>query len=225
MQELVTGKKRLPGFQPVNLARQETEIGKLPTDWDVVDVGEVTLRHKQGFYTKDRYVDSGTRLVRITDLMGNAVDFSSMPMLKMSQPEFEHFQICGGDFLFARSGAIGRYGIIHDQIDAVFGSYIIRFVFDRHKISNEYLGYLYQTSLVSKQLLSITQGSSNININAENIKALRIPLPTANEQDAIATILLQMDAEIAALEAKLDKARQLKQGMMHNLLTGKIRLV
>jgi type I restriction enzyme S subunit len=222
MQELVTGKKRLPGFQP---ARQETEIGKLPTDWDVVDVGEVTLRHKQGFYTKDRYVDSGTRLVRITDLMGNAVDFSSMPMLKMSQPEFEHFQICGGDFLFARSGAIGRYGIIHDQIDAVFGSYIIRFVFDRHKISNEYFGYLYQTSLVSKQLLSITQGSSNININAENIKALRIPLPTANEQDAIATILLQMDAEIAALEAKLDKARQLKQGMMHNLLTGKIRLV
>lgn len=46
-----------------------------------------------------------------------------------------------------------------------------------------------------------------------------------DEQNAIATILLDMDAEIAALEARLAKARQLKQGMMHNLLTGRIRLV
>ena len=53
-----------------------------------------------------------------------------------------------------------------------------------------------------------------------------IPLPpTIAEQTAIAAVLSDMDAEIAALEAKLAKARQIKQGMMHNLLTGRIRLV
>ena len=52
-----------------------------------------------------------------------------------------------------------------------------------------------------------------------------IRVPEKAEQTAIANILSDMDAEIAALEAKLAKARQIKQGMMHNLLTGRIRLI
>jgi type I restriction enzyme S subunit len=54
---------------------------------------------------------------------------------------------------------------------------------------------------------------------------LEIPFPTYDEQLAIAMVLSDMDTEIAALEAKLSKARQLKQGMMQELLTGKVRLV
>ena len=58
------------------------------------------------------------------------------------------------------------------------------------------------------------------------IAMMPIPLPpTKSEQTAIATILSDMDIEIATLETKLAKTRQLKQGMMHNLLTGRIRLI
>ncbi len=57
------------------------------------------------------------------------------------------------------------------------------------------------------------------------LKAFTIPLPPIPEQTAIAAVLSDMNAEIAALEAKLAKYRQLKQGTMHNLLTGKIRLI
>jgi len=57
------------------------------------------------------------------------------------------------------------------------------------------------------------------------LKTFSVPLPPLDEQTAIAAVLTDIDAEIAALEAKLAKARQIKQGMMHNLLTGKIRLV
>lgn len=49
--------------------------------------------------------------------------------------------------------------------------------------------------------------------------------PTMEEQSAITSILTDMDAEIGALEAKLAKARQIKQGMMQELLTGRIRFV
>ena len=56
-------------------------------------------------------------------------------------------------------------------------------------------------------------------------KQQALSLPSPREQHAIATILFDMDAEIAALEAKLSKARQLKQGMMQELLTGRIRLL
>ncbi len=57
------------------------------------------------------------------------------------------------------------------------------------------------------------------------VKSYEVMLPSIPEQIAIATILSDMDAEIAALEAKLAKARQIKQGMMQELLTGRIRLV
>ena len=62
-------------------------------------------------------------------------------------------------------------------------------------------------------------------LNTGLLRPICIPVPPLAEQEAIATILTDMDAEIAVLDAKLAKARQLKQGMMQELLTGKVRLV
>ncbi|WP_107790022.1 restriction endonuclease subunit S [Nitrosomonas nitrosa] len=62
-------------------------------------------------------------------------------------------------------------------------------------------------------------------INSSDVRKLDIPLPQMDEQTHIAKILSDMDAEIAALEAKLAKYQHIKQGMMQNLLTGRIRLI
>jgi type I restriction enzyme S subunit len=225
MQELLTGKKRLPRLGKTESKFIDTELGRLPAEWPVVEVKLVTRSHKQGYYTKDRYVDAGVKLIRITDLLNPRIDYAAMPMLRLSSNDHDLYKVGVGDFLFARSGAIGRYGIVYEDMDAVFGSYIIRFRFDPAKLNNEYFGYLYETEIVLKQLVSITQGSSNININASNIKSILIPLPNIDEQAAVATILSDMDAEIAALDAKLTKTRLVKQGMMQELLTGRIRLI
>lgn len=64
-----------------------------------------------------------------------------------------------------------------------------------------------------------------INLNQATLGNLILALPTQAEQTAIAAVVADIDAEIAALETKLAKARQVKQGMMQNLLTGRIRLV
>ncbi len=69
-------------------------------------------------------------------------------------------------------------------------------------------------------------GSGQPLITGTQIKGISVPLPpTKAEQEAIATVLSDMDAEIAALEARRNKTRALKQGMMQELLTGRIRLV
>lgn len=204
---------------------KQTEVGIIPKDWEVVGVKNLTLRHKQGYYSNERYVFNGTRIVRITDLHGHHIDYPAMPMLNIDQATYNQFKVNRGDFLFARSGAIGRYGIINDDVEAIFGSYIIRFVFDHQRISNEYFGYIYQTDMVWRQLLAITQGSSNININAENIKSLQIPLPSTKiEQEVIAEALTDTDAYIESLEQLIAKKRLIKQGAMQELLTGKRRL-
>jgi type I restriction enzyme S subunit len=78
---------------------------------------------------------------------------------------------------------------------------------------------------VERQIETLLTGSNYPAINSNDVRALQIPLPSLEEQAAIAEILSDMDAETAALEGKLAKARQVKQGMMQELLTGRIRLV
>ena len=76
-----------------------------------------------------------------------------------------------------------------------------------------------------KTVIDSSTVSANTNINQDALKNLKINLPSLPEQKAIAQILSDMDAEIAALDKKRDKYKAIKQGMMQELLTGKTRLI
>lgn len=203
---------------------KDSPLGKIPKSWEVVSVKEITKEHKQGFYTKDGYIEDGIRLARITDLNNPKVDFSEMPMLNISDSDYESYKIEKGDFLFARSGAIGRYGIVEiEEHPAVFASYLIRFRFNSD-IINRFFGYFFESYLCSNQLRGITQGNANVNINAENIKSLKFPLAPFEEQEKIASIISSVDDKIEILKEKKEIQLELKKGLMQQLLTGKIRV-
>ncbi len=191
----------------------------IPDGWTWKTVGEFTTEHKQGYYTKESYVSNGIFLIRITDLGNPKIEYSNMPKLEIDDKEFNQFKVSIGDFLFARSGAIGRYGIVTSDLAAVFASYLIRFRFNDQLVITRYFGYLYESDLCQKQLASITQGSSNININAENIKSLLVPFAPLPEQQKIAAILTSVDEVIESTQAQINKLKDLKTGMMQELLT------
>jgi type I restriction enzyme S subunit len=86
-------------------------------------------------------------------------------------------------------------------------------------------GHLGNLKSLHEQFLRVATGMKVYGVSKTALKDLTLNVPPIPEQTAIAAILSDMDAEIAALEAKLAKARQIKQGMMHKLLTGRIRLV
>ena len=88
----------------------------------------------------------------------------------------------------------------------------------------EYLYYNLDSRYNELRGLSTGDGGRG-GLNLAIIKSVRVPLPEIPEQTAIAAVLSDMDAEIVALEARRDKTRALKQGMMQELLTGRIRLV
>ena len=93
----------------------------------------------------------------------------------------------------------------------------------KNGVSNQFLYYLLVT--LKPQMIERASWSTFLEIGKRDVAAIEVRLPPYSEQTAIATILSDMDAEIAALEAKLSKTRQLKQGMMQELLTGRIRLI
>lgn len=202
-----------------------TNFGEIPSDWNVVKVDDITLFHMQGYYTNEKYSSSGQYvLLRGTDMQSPSINIDSAPRISVSEKDFESYKVDIGDVLIVRSGSIGRYGIVEKQIKAIFGSYLIKFRLDQRKVNNEYFGYLYNSNFTFNQLKKIQQGSSNININAENIKAIYLPLPNIEEQQKIATALSDMDDLIESLEKIINKKKKIKQGTMQQILTGKKRL-
>ena len=96
---------------------------------------------------------------------------------------------------------------------------------DKRELADGFKGYLQFIPLVKEDLRKLATGISVYGISKNHVRSIEIQLPSIEEQIAIADILSDMDAELAALEAKRDKTRDLKRGMMQELLTGRTRLM
>ena len=212
MQELLTGKRRLPGFN-----------GQLSP----ICLGELGSFSKGKGIKKDDVVADGTPCVRYGEIYTHYDDYirefhSFIPenIAKESQ------QIRNGDLLFAGSGEtaeeIGKCVAYLKDEEAYAGGDIV--IFSPKEQNSMYLGYLMNHSSIVMQKAKMGQGDAVVHISARNLACLRLILPPLDEQTAIVTILSDMDAEISILENRREKIRTLKQGMMQELLTGRIRL-
>jgi type I restriction enzyme S subunit len=96
---------------------------------------------------------------------------------------------------------------------------------NRDSVADGFKGYLQFIPSVKAAMMRLATGISVYGVSKNNVKSIEVLLPRVDEQTAIAEVLSDMDAELAALEQRRDKTRALKQGMIQELLTGKTRLV
>lgn len=186
--------------------------------WEQRKVSDITKFHKQGFYTTEAY-DNNKKyyLLRGTDLTENKLILKDTPKINATERDYQAFRVEIGDFLIVRSGTVGTYGIVYDDIPAIFGSYLIDFRFDTKQVVNEFFGYFYQSDLFKKQLSQIVQRSANTNINAENIKSTSIMLPTLDEQKRISGYLSKLDNLITLHQRKCDALKNAKKFFLQNM--------
>lgn len=207
MQELLAGNKRLPGFK-VKPGRKNTEIGVIPEDWNLDHIENLAQITTGSRNTQDR------------------VDEGQYPFFVRSQTieRINSYSFDGEAVLTAGDG-VGTGKVFHyikGKFDAHQRVYRIS---DFNERINGYFFYLYFSSHFYSRIMQMTAKSSVDSVRREMIARMLIPLPpTKAEQAAIAAVLFDMDAEIAALEDKLANVRSVKQGMMQDLLTGRIRL-
>ena len=151
-------------------------------------------------------------------------------MVASNNFEQKTYNLKRGDVIFIRSSVkpsgVGLTAVVENDLpETVYSGFLIRFR-DIGCMDTKFKRHCFYEEGFRKRVIGASSVSANTNINQDNLMRLFIALPpTKAEQEAIAETLSDMDAEIAALEAKLAKARQIKQGMMHNLLTGRIRLI
>ena len=186
--------------------------------WEQRKVSEITNFHKQGFYTTEPYDNSKKYyLLRGTDLTDNKLILRDTPKIDATDKDYQAFKTQIGDFLIVRSGTVGTYGIVYDDIPAIFGSYLINFRFDKIQVTNEFFGYFYQSDLFKNQLRQIIQQSANTNINAENIKSTFINLPSLPEQKKIGDFFAELDNLITLHQGKLEKLKNIKKACLEKM--------
>jgi type I restriction enzyme, S subunit len=229
MQELLTGKQRLPGFD--NSERKKSEIGEVPSDWDVTQIGNIANVKTGPFGSslhESDYVNDGTPIITVEHLGERSVLYNHLPLVSDSDKKrLSSYLLEEGDIVFSRVGSVDRNARISlAESGWLFSGRLLRLrPLDSKRIDTNYLSYYFHSEPFKHRVYKVAVGQTMASLNTQILKSIFVALPLLPEQQAISTILSDMDTEIATLEAKLTKTRQLKQGMMHELLTGQIRLV
>ncbi len=212
MQQLLTGKTRLPGFSE---------------EWRFCTLGDLGSFSKGRGIKRDDISDDGVACIRYGELYTRYHDYIITPVSRISpQVALTAQPIRTGDLLFAGSGEtaeeIGRCVAYIGEEEAYAGGDII--VLTPTGQDSLYLGHLMNQETIAAQKARFGQGDAVVHISSRNLAQVEIELPLVEEQTAIATVIFDMDAEIAALVLRRNKTKQIKQGMMQELLTGRIRL-
>ena len=210
MQELLTGRKRLPGF----------------TDrWEEKTFGEIGVTDPENLTSKTD-PDYSFKYISLEDVdVGVLKNYSEIKF--RFAPSRARRIVRKNDILIStvRPNLKSHLFIREDAIDLVCSTGFSVLRCNPNLANPAYVFFHLFAHQIEQQIETLLTGSNYPAINSKDVKALQIYLPTVNEQTAIAEILSDMDAEIAALEARREKTSLLKQGMMQELLTGKIRLV
>ena len=216
MQELLTGKRRLPGFSG------EWETRTLPEITNEMVDGPFGSNLKTEHYTTERQV----RIIQLSNIGEAGWNNANVKYTTFSHAaELQRCIVQPGSILIAKMMPAGRAIICPDNEKSyILGSDVVKVV-PNSSVDSRYLVYATKSRFYLDQIADDTQGSTRARTSVSKLRKTAILFREKDEQIAIADILSEMDMEIAALEGKIAKYRQIKQGMMQQLLTGKIRLV
>jgi type I restriction enzyme, S subunit len=213
------------------------ELLKPKEGWLVKKLGEIADSNKKWSFTgvpfgsnlkSSDYTETGIRIIQLQNI-GDGVfnNASEVFTSKSKADELISCNIYPGEIILSKTGdPVARACIIPNNHDRfLMCSDGIRLVVNEREY-NTYFIYTYINSPVFRVLAeNNSTGSTRKRIGLSQLRNLELLLPILDEQTAIAEILFSMDTEIITLEQKLSKYKMLKQGIMQELLTGKIRLV
>lgn len=221
MQDLLTARRRLPGFSG---------------EWEVKRLGDHVRFLKNGTHSRAQLSEHGpVKNLHYGDIHGAASIFLSpatkpMPTLDLlSAGRLD--RLAAGDLVFVDASedlaGVGTSVEVTDlgETEVVSGLHTIAARFDKSILVDGFKAFLQFMPAFRSHLCQLAAGTKVLATNRRHISSAEIALPRPDEQQAIATVLSDMDSEIQTLESRLTKARAVKEGMMQTLLTGRVRLV
>jgi len=208
---------------------KESELGLIPEDWEVKKVGQhVKLMGGFAFKSQDS-VEHGLRWLKIANVGINKIKWEQVSYLpEKYQYSHKTFLLKINDIVLAMTRPILGMNLKiakmnKDDVPSLLNQRVGKFIFDKH-IDSDFMYQLFQhIDFVNILMLKII-GTDPPNVGSEDIEDIKVVLPMLGEQIRIAKILVAQDKKIETEENNFTKFKELKKGLMNDLLSGKVRV-
>ncbi|MGS0497413.1 restriction endonuclease subunit S [Pseudoalteromonas mariniglutinosa] len=210
---------KLKKQKPLPEIGEEEKPFELPTGWEWSKLGYLSSDIHYGYTASAKHDSEGVRLLRITDIQNDKVDWSTVPACDISSEKTQNYLLENDDILLARTGGtIGKSYLVENiNVEAVFASYLIRV----RKIEAMYASYIkvyLGSQLYWNQLYDNSAGTGQPNVNATALKGLLFPISPIEEQNRIVAKVDELMGLCDALEAQTENSISAHQTLVEVLL-------
>ncbi len=206
---------------------KDSPLGRIPREWEVKPVGEVFDMQLGKMLSKAAKTGHNPfPYLANRNVQWDYVDLSDLEWMDFNEAEREKFSLLPGDLLVCEGGDVGRTAMWRgEQQDCFFQKAIHRLrPKDSSPVLPSYMLRFMRFAVYHGFLVSLSSQTSITHLTREKFALLPLPLPQMQEQEEIVKIFDAHDARLRAEEAYCDKLKQLKQGLMRDLLTGRVRV-
>jgi len=188
--------------EPATPIEKDEEPFQVPYGWCWARLSTLSRRIHYGFTASANKSITDVRLLRITDIQDNSVDWDSVPGCEISVGEVEQYKLGKGDILIARTGGtVGKTFLVrHVPVTAVFASYLIR-VQGSCELYDQYLKLFLESPVYWRQLEDGTRGGAQPNVNGQTLGQMTVAVPPLAEQHRIVAKVNELMALCDRLEA------------------------
>jgi len=225
MSALLTGKRRLAGFE-IEPGYKNSEVGLIPIDWTTSTIGAEFFIQLGKMLDAEKNSGTPKNYIGNRSVQWGKIDMTSIGEIRLTAADINQFRLRIGDLLVCEGGEIGRAAIWEQPIEECYYQKALHRLRQKSNYNPHLLLNILQWLSNTGKFKNYATQTSIAHLPKDKFETIPIPKPkTTEEQNSIVAILSDMDTDITDLETRLGKVRQVKQGMMRELLTGRTRLV
>jgi len=208
---------------------KDTEIGRIPKEWEVMELNDATIGITDGAHWSPKSISRGEyRIATVANMKESYIDIFSCKLI--SEEDYLHLVKEGdvpeeGDVLFSKDGTVGicfTFNQKTDKIGVLSSIAIIKP--NRNILLPDFTAYALKAPNIFRQVIGNKIGTGLKRIILDDLRKIKIVVPSLSEQQKIVEILLTLDYKIQILKQEENKLQKIKQWFMDHLLTGRIRM-
>jgi len=210
---------------------KDSPLGRIPEEWEVVRLGEVVEKIRNGYvYSFQQIKKEGIPITRIESISEGYIDENKVGYLDLTHIELvKDFKLEVGDILFSHINSlehVGKTAIYKGKPSfLIHGMNLLLLRTKKSICSPFFLIYVLKSEEVRGKIRNLSRQAVNqVSVNTFDLYNLKLILPPLPEQQRLAEILSQIDQTIEKEEQYKEKLQKIKQGLMQDLLTGKVRV-
>ena len=206
---------------------QETELGVLPAGWNVEKIGDLfDIQQGKALSPAARTGDSPRPFLRTANVLWGRIDVTSVDQMDFSEEEAEFYELKPEDLLICEGGDIGRTAMWNGELEpCYYQNHLHRLRPKQDGLVSRFYMYWMDAAM---NLFGLYVGQGNLttipNLSKGRLSAFLVPVPAYAQQKAIARHIMAIDEKIRLEESRIAKLQDLYQTLLHDLVSGKVRL-